>query len=101
MGDARIVTHGMSSELGESLKNKDWPIEYLDISHNRMSEKAAFLIAGPLEYNKSLKKLIMDGNPVGQGGCRRIMNSCLGFKNSGLEQEKSENMVEVSLKDCR
>jgi len=29
------------------------------------------------------------------------MNSCLGFKNSGLEQEKSENMVEVSLKDCR
>jgi hypothetical protein len=98
---ARCTCDSVSSELSEGLKYKEWPIEYLDISHHRMTEKSAFLIAGPLELNKSLQKLIMDGNPIGQGGCRRIMGSCLGFKNSGLEQEKEEHMVEVSLKDCR
>ena len=62
--------------------------------------QSAFLIAGPLEFNKSLTRLILDGNPVGQSGCRRIMQSCLGFKNSLETQQKDDRTVNVSLKDC-
>ena len=87
--------------LAESLKLKACALEHVDLSHNRINEQAAFLIAGPLEYNKSIQKLIMDGNPIGQSGCRRIMGSCLGFKNQSVEQtEKEERTIEVSLQDC-
>jgi hypothetical protein len=62
--------------------------------------QSAYLIAGPLEFNKSLQTLIMDGNPIGQSGCRRLIGSCLGFKNSLETQQKDERTVDVSLKDC-
>jgi len=88
------------SEIANALKLPTCKLEYIDLSHNRMNEQSAFLVAGPLEFNKSLVKLIMDGNPVGQSGCRRIMASCLGFKNSLESQEKDERTVELSLKDC-
>jgi len=87
-------------QIAEALKEKTCALEFLDLSHNRMNEQSAFLVAGPLEFNKSLVKLVLDGNPVGQSGCRRIMNACLGFKNSLETQEKTDRTVEVSLKDC-
>ena len=88
------------NQIAEALKSKTCSLEFLDLSHNRMNEQSAFLVAGPLEFNKSLTKLVLDGNPVGQSGCRRLMNSCLGFKNSLETQEKDDRTVEVSLKDC-
>ena len=62
--------------------------------------QSAFLVAGPLEFNKSLQKLVLDGNPIGQSGCRRLMSSALGFKNSLESQVKDDRNLEISLRDC-
>ena len=62
-----------ASEIADALKQVSCGLTYLDLSHNRVAEKSAFLIAEKIEANKTLQKLVLDGNPLGKSGCRRIM----------------------------
>lgn len=96
--------------IAEALKSPDCSISWLNLGHNRIHERAASVLSIRLEENKSLRTLILDGNPLGRSGCRRILNSCLGknsdssaeriFTDPEGEQAESEGTIQVSMEGC-
>lgn len=62
----------------------------LDISYNKIKERGSICIADSLKQNKILKKLTMDGNPVGPTGGKALLKM---IANEG-------NMREISLEKC-
>lgn len=96
LGDPNVV--GAVAELIGSVRCK---LEYLDMSHCRMDGRAAHLLAGRLVLNKGLKHLILDGNPLGASGVRRLVSTCMA-PNADLERVGSEEDSEIhlSVKDC-
>ena len=72
--------------LGEAYSDKQPPIdiisdllqqsvqiEHLDISYNFVSVKSMFCIANGIRFNKSLKFIEVEGNPLGAAGVRMLI----------------------------
>lgn len=62
----------------------------LDLAHNRIEVVGAFVIADGMDRNKTLTKLVMDGNPIGQAGGRELLRTI---------RELGE-LRDISLRDC-
>jgi hypothetical protein len=56
-------------------------LEHLNLGHNSIQGKGAFVIADCLSKNTVLKKIDLDGNPVGAEGGRALLRAvCSGIK---------------------
>jgi Ran GTPase-activating protein (RanGAP) involved in mRNA processing and transport len=90
--------------LGDYIIVDTCTLEFLNLSNNRIREKAACVFASKLQANRSLKKLILDSNPLGIHGSRRIMMSCLGADHAA-EGETSKHTdrpisIDCSMRHC-
>ena len=65
-------------------------IEYLNLSNNAIDEQGAFLLAGGLETNCKLKRLVLDHNQLTQPGARAIQMSGV----------RDDHAIVISMLDC-
>jgi Ran GTPase-activating protein (RanGAP) involved in mRNA processing and transport len=78
-----------ATEIGGAIA-KNTTLKRLDISHNRIAEQGAFVIADGMGRNKTLMQLSMDGNPVGGTGGRELLRA----------MRELRGLREISLKGC-
>ncbi|KAJ1477153.1 hypothetical protein T484DRAFT_1963883, partial [Baffinella frigidus] len=75
------------SALCDALAKDTCAIVSLDLSCNRIGEKAACLIAAKgMNLSLSLERLILDKNPIGRTGCKRIMAASFGPSTASAAQ---------------
>jgi hypothetical protein len=91
----------VSNSLAEVMRMPTCKLVHVDLSHNRIVESSAGLIAEALEGNKSLKTLNLDSNPIGKIGRRRIMSVSISSSTRvSAEAEEVDTRCQVSLVDC-
>jgi hypothetical protein len=69
--------NGLGREAGELLGNAlltNQSIESLLLMNNNLNYSACFTLCVAVEENHSLKRLQLDGNPIGEGGGRILMS---------------------------
>ena len=69
-------------------------VKSLDVSYNRINKQGAVVLAGHLEKNSGIHKVVMDGNLISQGGARAL------FKAAKVASEGEDFAPEISIKDC-
>ena len=50
-------------------------LRFVDLTHNEIKEKGAFVVADVLKENRRLDKVVLDGNPIGERGARAILRT--------------------------
>ncbi len=65
-------------------------LQRLDLAHNRVEVPGAFVIADGMDRNKTLTKLVMDGNPIGHAGGRELLRTI----------RELGDLRDISLRDC-
>lgn len=69
-------------------------VKTLDVSYNRIGKQGAVVLAGHLEKNSGIHRVVMDGNLISQGGARAL------FKAAKVASEGEDFAPEISIKDC-
>ncbi|EKX50115.1 hypothetical protein GUITHDRAFT_103928 [Guillardia theta CCMP2712] len=88
------------------LRRKTCKIRFLNLSHNRVNPETSCMLASAIEANNSIKTIILDGNPMGKIGCRRMLKACHHAEDEGLEDHharrttRDKNEIQVSFKNC-
>ena len=83
----KLLGHSLS---GEKRGDDGGGIEYLNLSNNAIDEQGAFLLAGGLETNCKLKRLVLDHNQLTQPGARAIQMSGV----------RDDHAIVISMLDC-
>jgi len=69
-------------------------LQTLNIGYNRINIRGATMMASHLEKNGTIRSLIMDGNPIGMGGIRLLMQAAKKAGNA------NDFPPELSLHNC-
>ena len=72
IGTAAAVT------LGASLLNEGFSLEYLNLQNNLIDGKAAIAVIIGAKYS-GIKDLVLDDNPIGEQGCRVLIQTVRDF----------------------
>ena len=89
-------------KMAELLTNSKG-LEYLDLSFNFIEQKSIFCISHGLKFTKSLKNIIVEGNPIGPGGLRFLVQA-MNQNNSGafninMKEIEADKDLKKSYKD--
>lgn len=93
-GDA----HAMGS-LATALAAPTCKLHSLNLAHNRINGRHGSILAEGLTHNISVQQLVLDGNPLGAYGSRKIMNA---MSDTSLEDSEkgAQSQRFVSMTDC-
>ena len=69
-------------------------LTHLDLSYNKIAERACLLLVDMMGQNKKIKQLNLDGNPLGPLGCRTLV------KYIGLMKDDEEDQQLITVNHC-
>lgn len=71
---------------------KSLSLEELDVSWNQIEAKSMFCLSEALQYNRGLRFISFEGNPIGNVGIRFLMNA---------QNRNLESSFEVNIKNAQ
>jgi len=83
------VIKKLSSSLGGGSDSRCC-LSFLDLSYNDVDVESATILADGLERNNSLKRILLDGNPMKASGARSLQRACV----------RVDHSISVSMQRC-
>jgi hypothetical protein len=85
--------------LATALAVSTCALQSLNLAHNRINGRQGSILAEGLSHNVSVQQLVLDGNPLGAFGSRKLMNA---MSDTSLEdaEKGAQSQRFVSMTDC-